>query len=836
MQGQESPVRIVASDRAHGSLLRALVVCDLAGSTALVERLGDRVAARLMQSHDQLARAAMRRHGGREIDKADGFLLLFDRPVQAISFALEYQREVKALAEESKQALRARVGIHVGDVVAWDNDPADVNQGAKITDIEGLAKPIAARLMALALPNQILVSGVTYALTQHSKRELVTSGEGARWLAYGRYRVKGLADPIAVFEIGEPGVAPLRRPPNSPYGARTALLWRRPAVAFVIVALVAALGFSFYFLDRSEPALPFAERDWVVIGDLVNINADKSLEAPLQTAFRIGMEESPFINVLPEQEVRQTLVRMQRDAATRVDRNVAAEIAVREDARAVIIPSVAQVGGKLRLSAELIDPVTARTVSIQTADVEDRAEALSALDQLLRRTRSTLGESLKQIGSTSQPLEKVTTPNLEALRAFSGATDAERDGDFEQARTLLVYATELDPSFATAYERLGAVLVAQDRYSDASAALEKALSFETRLIDRDRLYIRAFTAMYNDPRTALALWRAYADLYPDSGIGQANSGIVWCDDLHDYRRAETAFREAARVGRSSFRNYTLQSLGRVLLAEERRDEAEQEFRAALSVARTPFLFELSDALLLNGKFEEAARYLEDAERESPEFEVERGLRRATLLIARGRIDAAAEAIEGVLAQASGLPAPNGRWRAEAAAIALRVAQGDESAAKTIAARYLAELSKAAQPDVNRQAIEELLYGAAWAARLGLEEDARKALAIGHQYGALDHFPVRAGLAVIAQAEVDLRGGHADRVLSLLQPGTAGSDLWEFHEVRARALRALGRSAEEEQELRWLATHRGLALAEWTDGLLGQQARAIVLQQQGLWPL
>ena len=186
MQGKESAVRIVASERAQGALLRALVVCDLVGSTALVERLGDGAAARLMRSHDQLSRAAMRRHGGREIDKADGFLVLFDRPVQAISFALEYQREIKALAAESKQALRARVGIHVGDVIAWDNDAADVKQGAKITEIEGLAKPIAARLMALALPDQILVSGVTYALTQPSKGELGTSDDGVRCVSAGR--------------------------------------------------------------------------------------------------------------------------------------------------------------------------------------------------------------------------------------------------------------------------------------------------------------------------------------------------------------------------------------------------------------------------------------------------------------------------------------------------------------------------------------------------------------------------------------------------------------------------------------------------------------------------
>src|SRR5207253_4756965 len=129
---------------------------------------------------------------------------------------------------------------------------------------------------------------------------------------------------------------------------------------------------------------------------------------------------------------------------------------------------------------------------------------------------------------------------------------------------------------------------------------------------------------------------------------------------------------------------------------------------------------------------------------------------------------------------------NVRWRAEAAAIALRVAQGDESAAKNMAARHLAELlSIAPEPDANRQAIEELLYGAAWAARLGLVEDARKALAIAGRYGALERFPVRAGLAAVAQAAVELGICHGDKVRPLLQAGAALCAMRECHNDRER---------------------------------------------------
>src|SRR5439155_20400174 len=160
----------------------------------------------------------------------------------------------------------------------------------------------------------------------------------------------------------------------------------------------------------------------------------------------------------------------------------------------------AQYGHKLRISAELIDPHGARTVSIRTADANEQDDVLSAMDQLLRGIRSSFGESLTQIQLTSQPLDKVTTGNLEALRALSRALEVARNGDFEQSGRLLAYATELDPNFATAYARLGSMLFSQERYPEARVALERALAIDGRLTDRERLFIGGIMAGFSDPR------------------------------------------------------------------------------------------------------------------------------------------------------------------------------------------------------------------------------------------------------------------------------------------------------------------------------------------------
>ena len=148
------------------------MLCDLADSTALVERLGDLPAAELFRKHDRLARTLAHRHGGREIDKTDGFMMMFDRPIEAVAFALDYQRGLKQLDAAKHASCRARVGIHFGDVMAWDNTPDDVAKGAKPVEIEGLVKPITSRLMKLALPGQILLSSVAYALAHRGQGEL----------------------------------------------------------------------------------------------------------------------------------------------------------------------------------------------------------------------------------------------------------------------------------------------------------------------------------------------------------------------------------------------------------------------------------------------------------------------------------------------------------------------------------------------------------------------------------------------------------------------------------------------------------------------------------------
>ncbi len=204
----------------EGAVLRTLLASDLVGSTRLVERLGDAAAAELFQRHDRLARDLLQDHGGLEIDKTDGFLLLFERPIHAVLFAQAYHRALGELSRTAGVELASRVGIHLGEMVLRPNPPGDVARGAKPIEVEGLAKPTAARLMSLAGGKQTLLTRGAFDVARRSAVGRMIRSQELRWLAHGKYSFQGLEEAVEVFEVGVEGSAPLKAPEGSEKVAR----------------------------------------------------------------------------------------------------------------------------------------------------------------------------------------------------------------------------------------------------------------------------------------------------------------------------------------------------------------------------------------------------------------------------------------------------------------------------------------------------------------------------------------------------------------------------------------------------------------------------------------
>lgn len=201
------------------SVLRTLLLFDLVDSTRLIDRLGDRRALELMSRHDRATRALLPEYDGYEVDKSDGFLLLFERPADAVGFALEYHEMTRELSEELGVPVAARAGICLGEVFVRHNSPEEIARGAKSLEVEGLSKPAAARLMSLASRRQTLVTRSVFDLVRQVARGDHPLADAAiRWSRHGKYRLKGMETRVEVCEIGIDGTAPFTKPA----GARSA--------------------------------------------------------------------------------------------------------------------------------------------------------------------------------------------------------------------------------------------------------------------------------------------------------------------------------------------------------------------------------------------------------------------------------------------------------------------------------------------------------------------------------------------------------------------------------------------------------------------------------------
>jgi len=170
-----------------------LLLTDIVDSTLIGERLGEARASELFAEHDRRARDLLDRHRGREVDRTDGFLLVFDDSADAAGFALDYGRAIAELG------LQARTGIHRGSLTLRENGPSDIARGARRFDVHGLGIPVVARVMALARAGQTLLSAPARAVLSPSLPK------DAELESHGHYRLKGLEEPMEVFELGTRG-------------------------------------------------------------------------------------------------------------------------------------------------------------------------------------------------------------------------------------------------------------------------------------------------------------------------------------------------------------------------------------------------------------------------------------------------------------------------------------------------------------------------------------------------------------------------------------------------------------------------------------------------------
>jgi putative peptide modification system cyclase len=789
------------------ALLRALLVADLVDSTALVERLGDARAADVLRQHDRLARRLIREHAGQEIDKTDGYLVMFDRPVQAAAFALAYQRALRELAGDAGQALRARVGIHVGEVMAWQNSADDIARGAKPIEVEGLAKPVAARLMGLALPGQILMSATAHGLAQRAHDELESAGFLPQWRRHGDYTLKGVPEAVTVHEVGETGIAPLRAPHVGGKAQRVVPLWRRPLMlAAEFAVLLAVLGLFAWDYLRPTQAIAFAARDWVVMSQVRNLTGDERLDDALDAAFRMGIEQSRHVNLFSDLQVTGALRRMGADPSQPLLRDSAVQLAQREGARAVFAPSVSQIGQRVRVSVDLIDPLNGRSVASHSRDAESLQELLPAVDAVTQELREALGESLTSIGETSEPLEKVTTSNLEALKAYSLSLREMAQQKPAEGVALLRHAVELDPGFAAAHGKLAGLFLGADQFAAAEASLKAARQAPDRLSARERMSIEGLASFFGGYEEMQQTWLVLSQLYPDYAPGPQNLGVVRWYFGNDFAGAAEAFDAASRIP-NPLRSFSLQQFASMQVALGNNEAAEAALKEAFSEGQTSLFDTQVDPLLVQRRHAEALAASTFNQRpEPPQMRTWKALRKAAIHLDQGQYEAALEVLSQLESGFGDQVPASDRVRLALARAAID-SQPSEAQMQAFVDLLDAEATRTADLEHADRPTEFLVLALALrAARWGQKDAALRAAEIvrkrqeGLALPAMEDLQTAIAWEAGATAVRQYKQGNSLQVL--------GS---EYRRKRQTA------PAESEKLARQLCAARGAALSEWGFG-------------------
>jgi eukaryotic-like serine/threonine-protein kinase len=279
----------------------------------------------------------------------------------------------------------------------------------------------------------------------------------------------------------------------------------------VIVALLIAGGLYF----RSRSATPLTGKDTVVLADFTNTTGDPVFDDTLKQALTVQLEQSPFLNILPQQTVDDTLKLMGRSPGQHLTREVARELCQRAGSRVMLAGSIASLGSQYVIGVNAVNCQTGNTLAQEQATANSKEHVLEALGETTPELRKKLGESLSTI-QKFDTLLKVTTSSLEALKAYTLSTDTMQEKSEVAAIPMMKHAIDLDPNFAMAYYKIGIMYSNIGETTLASQYSQKAYDLRERVSEREKFRITGnyYRVVTGELEKAVQTYELWAQNYP----------------------------------------------------------------------------------------------------------------------------------------------------------------------------------------------------------------------------------------------------------------------------------------------------------------------------------
>ena len=342
------------------------------------------------------------------------------------------------------------------------------------------------------------------------------------------------------------------------------------SVIAAVLVFAAAIGAFFYF--NRTPAL--TDKDTVLLADFVNTTGDPVFDGTLKQALAVQLGQSPFLNIFPEERVREALRFMGRSPDERLTKDIAREICERQGLKAMLIGSIAMLGSNYVITLEAINSSTGDTFAHEQVEAKSKEQVLSSLGKAASELREKLGESLSSITKNQVEIEQATTSSLEALKAYAMANDERTKGNAVQSLSLYKRAIELDQNFAMAHARIAVFYGNQNQLDEAQPFAQKAFDLRDRVSERERLYIteKYYNYVTGEIDKVVEVLQTWTRLFPNDFIPHNNLALNYML-LARYEEALKEALEAVRLNPNA--TSARENLIGCLIALERFDEANQ---------------------------------------------------------------------------------------------------------------------------------------------------------------------------------------------------------------------------------------------------------------------
>jgi len=345
-----------------------------------------------------------------------------------------------------------------------------------------------------------------------------------------------------------------------------------------LILVAAAIGGTLYFRSRQAMAR-LTDKDTIVLSDFDNKTGDSVFDDTLKQGLSVQLEQSPFLALVSERKVNETLKLMGRPAGDRLTPLVTQEVCLRTGSKAILTGSIAGLGSQYVIGLKAENCNTGDVLAEAQEQAAGKEAVLKALDAAAVSLRGKLGESLSSVQKYATPLEEATTPSLEALKAYSLGLKTYYAKEETAALPFLKRAVDLDPNFAMAYAWMSSDYRDLNEVGRAAENARKAYGLREKVSERERFWIDGeyYLNATGELEKAAQTYELWTQTYPRDDMAYAVLGFI-CTLLGNYEKALEQFREALRLNPNGVIGYVTVAFAYTAL--NRLDEAEAVYKQA----------------------------------------------------------------------------------------------------------------------------------------------------------------------------------------------------------------------------------------------------------------